>query len=178
MKHNKHKNYNKRCTKNLYKVLDIAKEEYNNYFQRIETLDVKIGLLMAFYGIIYSNVIDINNLRILFTEINVNKNITFLNILSLHINMFSILLFIITIILLIYNLISRDTRFVPISLFDAGVTDYTEEELAKNLLEITYKDSIKKNNEALDKKHKLFNISCVLLIINIILIIIKELLKI
>ena len=56
MKHNELKNKNQKNNNNLNKILDIAKGEYNNYFQRIQMLDVKVGLLMAFYGIIYNNI--------------------------------------------------------------------------------------------------------------------------
>lgn len=163
---------------NLNKVLDIAKEEYSNYFQRIQALDVKVGLLMAFYGIIYANVIDVKNLQYIFIEININKNITFPNVFSLHINILSIVLFIITIILLIYNLISRDTRFVPISIFSNEVTEYKEEELTSNLLEKTYKVAIERNNSTLDKKHKIFNKSCILMLINLMLVLLNEFFKI
>lgn len=175
MKYNKFKNSNKKFNNNLNKVLDIAKEEYNNYFQRIQMLDVKVGLLMAFYGIIYNNVIDIENFKSILIEIN--KNITFFNVLTLHINIISILLFIVTMISLIYNLISRDTRFVPIAIFDNSVTEYKEEELTSNLIEKTYKVSIKENNDVLDKKHKIFNISCRLLVIHIVIVLINEFLK-
>lgn len=163
---------------NLNKVLDIAKEEYSNYFQRIQALDVKVGLLMAFYGIIYTNVIDVKNLQQIFTEINVNKNITFSNVFSLHINILSIVLFIVTIMLLIYNLISKDTRFVPISIFSKEVTKYKEEELTSNLVEKTYKESIEKNNSILDKKHRIFNKSCILILMNLMLVLLNEFLKI
>ena len=157
--------------------LDIAKGEYNNYFQRIQMLDVKVGLLMAFYGIIYNNIIDMENIKSILVEININKNITFFNVLSLHINIISILLFIITMGTLIYNLISRDTRFVPITIFNNAVTEYNEDELTTNLIEKTYKVSIKENNDVLDKKHKMFNNSCKLLVIHIIIILINEFLK-
>ena len=137
MKHNELKNKNQKNNNNLNKILDIAKGEYNNYFQRIQMLDVKVGLLMAFYGIIYNNIIDMENIKKILVEININKNITFFNVLSLHINIISILLFIITMGTLIYNLISRDTRFVPIAIFNNSVTEYNEDELTTNLIEKT-----------------------------------------
>lgn len=177
MKHNELKNKNQKNNNNLNKILDIAKGEYNNYFQRIQMLDVKVGLLMAFYGIIYNNIIDMENIKKILVEININKNITFFNVLSLHINIISILLFIITMGTLIYNLISRDTRFVPIAIFNNSVTEYNEDELTTNLIEKTYKVSIKENNDVLDKKHKMFNNSCKLLVIHIIIILINEFLK-
>ena len=69
MKHNELKNKNQKNNNNLNKILDIAKGEYNNYFQRIQMLDVKVGLLMAFYGIIYNNIIDMENIKSILVEI-------------------------------------------------------------------------------------------------------------
>lgn len=164
-------------TNNLNKVLEIAKEEYNNYFSRMQALDVKIGLLLAFYGIVFSEIFNIQGMKDLIVDINVNKNISFINIILIHMNLLNILIFVVAISLLIYSLISKDTRFVPISIFSKDVTNFREKDLTINLIESTYKTAVSENNKALDKKHKIFNISCILLIINVAVIIISGLIK-
>ncbi|MEG2645602.1 MAG: hypothetical protein RSA08_01040, partial [Clostridia bacterium] len=82
-------------TNNLNKVLEIAKEEYNNYFSRMQALDVKIGLLLAFYGIVFSEIFNIQGMKDLIVDINVNKNISFINIILIHMNLLNILIFVV-----------------------------------------------------------------------------------
>ncbi|MCL2859604.1 MAG: hypothetical protein FWF46_03345 [Oscillospiraceae bacterium] len=162
---------------NLNMVLGIAKEEYNNYFFRMQALDVKIGLLLAFYGIIFSSIFNIQVFKELIIDINVNRNISVSNILLLNTSIINILIFIMAIFLLIYGLISKNARFVPISIFNGSIKNYKEEDLITSLIETTYKTAIKENNTALDKKHKYFNIACIFLITNILFIIGDLLLK-
>ena len=160
----------KKDNNNLELLLTIAREEYNNYFQRIQTLDIRIGFLMAFYGIIFSSMLNMNNFK------NGFNILTIQNLILLKLNIINITVFLINIILLIYNLISKDTSFVPTSLFKEEIKD--EDKLIANLLEKTYKKSIVQNNSALDKKHNMYNISCILLMINIILTILINISKI
>ena len=160
----------KKDNNNLELLLTIAREEYNNYFQRIQTLDIRIGFLMAFYGIIFSSMLNMNNFK------NGFNILTIQNLVLLKLNIINITVFLINIILLIYNLISKDTSFVPTSLFKEEIKD--EDKLIANLLEKTYKKSIVQNNSSLDKKHNMYNISCILLMINIILTILINISKI
>lgn len=163
---------NKKSKKNnLDFLIDIAKQEYDNFFKRSQALDTKIGIIITITGAVLSYAIDIKYLNKLFKNLNY---FTFFEGL-LYFSMLGIFIAILIITLTIF--VSRNTCFLPLTIFDKEGIEAKTEVLKEIVLLDSYRETLEKNDKILRKKNIKFNIICILGVINIFIVIILQIIK-
>lgn len=157
---------------NLDFLIDIAKQEYDNFFKRSQALDTKIGIIITIIGAVLAYAIDIKYLNTLFKNIN---SFTFFEGL-LYFSMLGIFIAILIITLTIF--ISRNTCFLPLTILDKESIEEETDTLKEIVLLDSYKETLERNDKILREKNNKFNVICVLGVINIFIVIILQIIKI
>lgn len=157
---------------NLDFLIDIAKDEYDVFFKRSQTLDTKVGVIITVIGAVCAYVLDIGYLNQLINNLTIYNYLEFL----LYIGLLGI--FIAILILTSNIIITKKTSFMPLNAFNKNLFEENKtKELKSKILLNSYKKLLEDNDVILRKKNKNFNAICILSIIEIGIVIVLQLLK-
>lgn len=155
--------------KNINEILEIMKNNYNQYYSRTQNLDNKSGFLIAFHAAIIMFIIDFIDVKEIL-QLQYHQIGKLLNASTQIILYFFIfILAIISICLFIFVLKSRNIKYLPASISNEKYFKCKNIDLKKELLK-GYREISENNEEILAKKHKIYNIASILTIVEIILV--------
>ena len=163
--------------KNINEILDIMKNSYNQYYERSQNIDNKSGFLIAFHAAIIIFILDVENVNEIFQLQCQNIGQVLNNIISIILFFFTLILAMTSICLFVWSLKSRNIKYLPSNICDEKYYKCENIDLKKQLLN-GYKEIAQNNEIIIDKKHRLYNISTIMTLIEIILIGISILFKI
>lgn len=153
---------------NINIILDIMRNNYNQYYQRTQNLDVKSGLFIAFHSAMLLFVLDFDflyntlNFDILNKVQIVKMTVIVVNFVALF------MLSVLSISLFMYGLFSRNIKYMPATICNEVYYNSPSEEFKRRLLE-GYKEIEECNESILDEKHFIFNIAVFFTILEIVL---------
>lgn len=161
---------------NINQILDIMKNSYNQYYERSQSVDNKIGFLITFHAAIVIFILDFEGIK----EILKSQYSDIGSILLASFQ--SILYFIIfalgmtSICMFVWNLKGRNIKYLLSTICDSKYYKCKNIDLKKELLK-GYKEVAQNNEEVIERKYKIYNIASIITIIEIILIGIIVILK-
>ena len=158
--------------KNIEQILDIMKNSYNQYYNRMQSIDNKSGFFIAFHAAVLLLVVDPENIK----EIlqihcsNLGETLKYTSIAIFTI--FAFILAIIAICLFICSLKSRNIKYLPATICDDKYYNCENIDLKKELIK-GYKEISQYNEKIIEKKHSLYNYASIITLIQVIFIGIK-----
>ena len=155
--------------KNITEILDIVKNNYNQYYARTQNIDNKSVFFIAFHGAVLLLLINPENInKILLTQYqNIEQILKYGFIVVLEISI--LILAISSICLFICSLKSRNIKYMPTNICEEKYYNCQNIDLNKELLK-GYKQIAEYNECIIDKKHTLYNYASMITLIETILI--------
>ena len=162
--------------KNITEILDIVKNNYNQYYARTQNIDNKSGFFIAFHGAVLLLLINPENInKILLTQYqNIEQILKYGFIVVLEISI--LILAIISICLFICSLKSRNIKYLPTTICKEKYFNCPNLSLNKELIK-GYKEIADYNESIIDKKHTLYNYASIITLVEVVLLGINLIIK-
>ena len=153
----------------IKEILDIVKDNYNQYYERTQSIDNKNGFFIAFHGAVLLLLVNPD-------KINSMLNIQYQNLeqilkygMIVLLGIGILVLAVVSICLFICSLKSRNIKYIPNNICEERYFKSSTINLNKRLLE-AYKEIAEYNESIIDKKHTLFNYGATITLIEVVLI--------